>query len=199
MRDGPRASWYRLWRVCCSFFILSCPYQWLVSEVWRDYKAKLKSSSMDKFQDYEEGRCLQGGIRTCGGCSEKILDRFLLLALDQYWHVNCLKCSCCNVRLGEVGTSCYAKGGMILCKTDYVKLYGSSGACAVCAKLIPATEFVMKVLGKVYHIDCFNCTTCHNQLVAGDRFHVVNGRLFCENDDPRLLKQQLHATKQTVC
>lgn len=199
MRDGLRASWYRLWRVSCSFFILSCPYQWLVSEVWRDYKAKLKSSSMDKFQDYEEGRCLQGGIRTCGGCSEKILDRFLLLALDQYWHVNCLKCSCCNVRLGEVGTSCYAKGGMILCKTDYVKLYGSSGACAVCAKLIPATEFVMKVLGKVYHIDCFNCTTCHNQLVAGDRFHVVNGRLFCENDDPRLLKQQLHATKQTVC
>ncbi|KAK2567244.1 LIM domain transcription factor LMO4.2 [Acropora cervicornis] len=143
-------------------------------------------------------RCLQGGIRTCGGCSEKILDRFLLLALDQYWHVNCLKCSCCSVRLGEVGTSCYAKGGMILCKTDYVKLYGSSGACAVCAKLIPATELVMKVLGKVYHLNCFNCTTCHNQLVAGDRFHVVNGRLFCENDDPRLLKQQLHATKQTL-
>lgn len=145
------------------------------------------------------GRCLQGGIRSCGGCGEKILDRFLLLALDQYWHVNCLKCSCCNVRLGEIGTSCFFKGGMILCKTDYVKLYGSSGACAVCAKLIPATEFVMKVLGKVYHLDCFNCTTCHNQLVAGDRFNVVNGRLFCENDDPRLLKQQLHAPKQTVC
>ena len=68
----------------------------------------------------------------------------------------------------------------------------------MCAKLIPATEFVMKVLGKVYHLDCFKCTTCHNQLVAGDRFNVVNGRLFCENDDPRLLKQQLHAPKQTV-
>lgn len=70
---------------------------------------------------FVSGRCLQGGIRSCGGCGEKILDRFLLLALDQYWHVNCLKCSCCNVRLGEVGTSCYSKGGMILCKTDYVK------------------------------------------------------------------------------
>lgn len=163
---------------------------------WTQYFTDSSSRTMSSEIN---GRCLQGGIRTCGGCSEKILDRFLLLALDQYWHVNCLKCSCCNVRLGEVGTSCYAKGGMILCKTDYVKLYGSSGACAVCAKLIPATEFVMKVLGKVYHIDCFNCTTCHNQLVAGDRFHVVNGRLFCENDDPRLLKQQLHATKQTVC
>ncbi|KAL9989260.1 hypothetical protein ACROYT_G003793 [Oculina patagonica] len=160
---------------------------------------ELANSQDLQSQNAKQGRCLQGGIRSCGGCGEKILDRFLLLALDQYWHVNCLKCSCCNVRLGEVGTSCYSKGGMILCKTDYVKLYGSSGACAVCAKLIPATEFVMKVLGKVYHLDCFNCTTCHNQLVAGDRFHVVNGRLFCENDDPRLLKQQLHAPKQTVC
>lgn len=67
----------------------------------------------------------------------------------------------------------------------------------MCAKLIPATELVMKVLGKVYHLQCFTCTTCHNQLVSGDRFHVVNGRLFCENDDPNLLKQ-IHAAKQTV-
>lgn len=80
----------------------------------------------------------------------------------------------------------------------FFRLYGTSGACAVCAKLIPATELVMKVLGKVYHLQCFTCTTCHNQLVSGDRFHVVNGRLFCENDDPNLLKQ-IHAAKQTVC
>lgn len=79
----------------------------------------------------------------------------------------------------------------------FYRLYGTSGACAVCAKLIPATELVMKVLGKVYHLHCFTCTTCHNQLVSGDRFHVVNGRLFCENDDPNLLKQ-IHAAKQTV-
>lgn len=77
------------------------------------------------------------------------------------------------------------------------RLYGTSGACAVCAKLIPATELVMKVLGKVYHLHCFTCTTCHNQLVSGDRFHVVNGRLFCENDDPNLLKH-IHTAKQTV-
>ncbi|XP_031565013.1 LIM domain transcription factor LMO4.2-like [Actinia tenebrosa] len=144
------------------------------------------------------GRGQAANMRICAGCGDKIIDRYLLLALDQYWHMNCLKCSCCEARLGEIGTSCYAKGGMILCKTDYVRLYGTSGACAVCAKLIPATELVMKVLGKVYHLHCFTCTTCHNQLVSGDRFHVVNGRLFCENDDPNLLKQ-LHAAKQTVC
>ena len=60
-------------------------------------------------------------MRVCAGCGDKIIDRFLLLALDQYWHVNCLKCSCCEARLGEIGTSCYSKGGMILCKTDYVR------------------------------------------------------------------------------
>lgn len=105
-----------------------------------------------------------------------------------------------HIKSRVIRSDCRAASGwdLIFKRLLLFRLYGSSGACAVCAKLIPATEFVMKVLGKVYHINCFNCTTCHNQLVAGDRFHVVNGRLFCENDDPRLLKQQLHATKQTV-
>ena len=68
----------------------------------------------------------QGNMRNCAGCREKIFDRFLLYALDQYWHINCLKCSCCDARLGEIGTSCYSKGGMILCKTDYVRYVGKS-------------------------------------------------------------------------
>lgn len=31
---------------------------------------------------------------------------------------------------------------------------------------------------------CFSCATCRNQLVPGDRFHYVNGTLFCEHDRP---------------
>lgn len=67
------------------------------------------------------GRGQAPNMKVCAGCGDKIIDRFLLFALDQYWHVNCLKCSCCEARLGEIGTSCYSKGGMILCKTDYVR------------------------------------------------------------------------------
>lgn len=34
---------------------------------------------------------------------------------------------------------------------------------------------------------CFTCSTCRNRLVPGDRFHYVNGSLFCEHDRPTAL------------
>uniref|UniRef100_A0A8C6D9T5 LIM domain only protein 3 n=1 Tax=Moschus moschiferus TaxID=68415 RepID=A0A8C6D9T5_MOSMO len=37
----------------------------------------------------------------CAGCNRKIKDRYLLKALDKYWHEGCLKCACCDCRLGE--------------------------------------------------------------------------------------------------
>ena len=42
-------------------------------------------------------------------------------ALDLYWHEDCLKCGCCDARLGEVGHSLYTKGNLLLCKRDYLR------------------------------------------------------------------------------
>ncbi len=47
--------------------------------------------------------------------------RYLLKALDMYWHEDCLKCGCCDCRLGEVGSTLYTKGNLILCKRDYLR------------------------------------------------------------------------------
>lgn len=60
-------------------------------------------------------------VRECASCSQKIWDRFLLHAMDRYWHTGCLKCSCCQAPLGDIGGTCYAKGGMVLCKNDYLR------------------------------------------------------------------------------
>lgn len=59
--------------------------------------------------------------KRCAGCGGKIADRFLLYTMDTYWHSRCLKCSCCQAQLGEIGTSCYTKSGMILCRNDYIR------------------------------------------------------------------------------
>lgn len=59
--------------------------------------------------------------KRCVGCGCKILDRFLLFALDGYWHCHCLKCSCCQAQLAEIGSSCFTKRGLILCKSDYIR------------------------------------------------------------------------------
>ncbi|KAG8541142.1 hypothetical protein GDO81_028721 [Engystomops pustulosus] len=59
--------------------------------------------------------------KACAGCGGKIADRFLLYSMDRYWHTRCLKCSCCQAQLGEIGTTCYTKSGMILCRNDYIR------------------------------------------------------------------------------
>ncbi|KAK1165151.1 LIM domain transcription factor LMO4 [Acipenser oxyrinchus oxyrinchus] len=113
--------------------------------------------------------------KRCAGCGGKIADRFLLYAMDSYWHSRCLKCSCCQAQLGEIGTSCYTKSGMILCRNDYIRLFGNSGACSACGQSIPASELVMRAQGNVYHLKCFTCSTCRNRLVPGDRL-----TLYCQ-------------------
>nr|XP_061804166.1 LIM domain transcription factor LMO4.2-like [Nerophis lumbriciformis] len=122
--------------------------------------------------------------RSCAGCGGKIADRFLLFSMERYWHNRCLKCSCCQAQLGDIGTTCYSKGGMILCRSDYIRLFGHSGACSACGQSIPANEMVMRAQGNVYHLKCFSCATCRNRLMPGDRFHYLNGTIFCEHDRP---------------
>ncbi|XP_064616490.1 LIM domain transcription factor LMO4.1-like isoform X2 [Liolophura sinensis] len=128
------------------------------------------------------------GVKACSGCGDEILDRYLLHALERYWHTNCLKCSCCNAHLGEIGSSCFTKNGLILCKNDYIRLFGSGGSCSSCGQTIPASEFVMKAQGNVYHQKCFTCVVCQCQLVPGDRYSILNGSLVCEQDYPKVLK-----------
>jgi hypothetical protein len=59
----------------------------------------------------------------CAGCGQLIKDRYLLQALDSYWHEDCLKCSCCGCRLGEVGSNLFTKANLILCKRDYLRYF----------------------------------------------------------------------------
>ncbi|KAG7244319.1 hypothetical protein INR49_004019 [Caranx melampygus] len=63
----------------------------------------------------------KGKQKGCAGCNRKIKDRYLLKALDKYWHEDCLKCACCDCRLGRfcVGDKFFLKNNMILCQMDY--------------------------------------------------------------------------------
>ena len=49
----------------------------------------------------------------CAGCRKQIVDRYYLAAIDELWHEDCLKCSCCECRLGEVGSSLFVKGDLL--------------------------------------------------------------------------------------
>lgn len=120
--------------------------------------------------------------KECAGCGKKIIERFLLKALDLYWHEDCLKCGCCDCRLGEVGKTLYTRANLILCKRDYLRLFGSTGFCAACNKGIPAFELVMRAKRNVYHLECFACQQCNYRFCVGDRFHLCDNKILCEYD-----------------
>ncbi|XP_029041620.1 LIM domain only protein 3 isoform X2 [Osmia lignaria lignaria] len=118
----------------------------------------------------------------CAGCGKTITERYLLKALDLYWHEDCLKCGCCDCRLGEVGSTLFTKANLILCKRDYLRLFGNTGNCAACNKQIPAFEMVMKARTNVYHLDCFACQQCTHRFCVGDRFYLCENKILCEYD-----------------
>ena len=40
------------------------------------------------------------------------------------------------------------------------RLFGSTGYCSACNKVIPAFEMVMRARTNVYHLECFACQQC---------------------------------------
>ncbi|XP_023238776.1 LIM domain only protein 3-like [Centruroides vittatus] len=118
----------------------------------------------------------------CSGCQKPIRERYLLKALDQLWHEDCLKCACCDCRLGEVGSTLFTKANLILCKRDYLRLFGTTGLCSACNKTIPAFEMVMRARGNVYHLECFACQQCNHRFCVGDRFYLYDNKVLCEYD-----------------
>lgn len=60
-------------------------------------------------------------LKICAQCNKKIEGKFLLRALDQFWHEECLKCSYCKTQLADLSFKFYLKGDLILCKRDYIR------------------------------------------------------------------------------
>uniref|UniRef100_A0A2K5QKK4 LIM domain only protein 3 n=1 Tax=Cebus imitator TaxID=2715852 RepID=A0A2K5QKK4_CEBIM len=128
----------------------------------------------------------------CAGCNRKIKDRYLLKALDKYWHEDCLKCACCDCRLGEVEVWIYiyihaahTEIGIYVTldqQITIVGLFGVTGNCAACSKLIPAFEMVMRAKDNVYHLDCFACQLCNQRFCVGDKFFLKNNMILCQTD-----------------
>ncbi|XP_051857972.1 LIM domain only protein 3 isoform X2 [Drosophila albomicans] len=131
-------------------------------------------------------------IKVCGGCG------------DRYWHNGCLKCHCCGAMLADVGSSCFTRRGLILCKKDYSSMFGSSGVCSGCGETIPPSEMVAKaltginnidlqnqqkqIINCVFHLRCFSCAKCGSNLRPGDRYAMLGASLVCEQDWHKLLK-----------
>lgn len=57
-------------------------------------------------------------IPQCAGCSQHILDKFILKVLDRHWHSKCLRCADCQTPLAD---KCFSRAGSVYCKEDFFK------------------------------------------------------------------------------
>ncbi|UJR37148.1 hypothetical protein I4U23_029858 [Adineta vaga] len=142
-----------------------------------------------------------GSAYTCSNCTQPIHERYLLYTQDRlcrgnYWHMQCLRCQCCDAVLADISSTFYTKDNALLCKSDYIKRYGSR-PCSLCSQVIGPNEQVMRVSPNyVYHLHCFTCVKCHARLVKGDRYVFFNGQLYCEKDNP--LKSSTNTSNSPV-
>ncbi|XP_064650073.1 LIM/homeobox protein Lhx3-like isoform X2 [Lineus longissimus] len=117
-------------------------------------------------------------IPKCAGCTEPILDRFILKVLERSWHSKCLKCADCHAQLSD---KCFSKGDKVFCKDDFFRRFGTK--CAGCDQGIPPTQVVRRAQDYVYHLECFACIMCSRQLNTGDEFYLMEDRkLVCKAD-----------------
>lgn len=140
-----------------------------------------------------------GDRQDCAGCQKPISERYLLRALDRYWHEDCLKCSCCDCRLGEVGSTLYTKANLLLCRRDYLRLFGPTGHCSACSKMIPAFEMVMRAKDNVYHLECFACQQCNHRFCIGDHYYLCDNKILCQFDyEERLVLARLSSSYSSL-
>ena len=108
-------------------------YRWLVAKFsWRDgnVRASLHAEMTSAGRGVSAaGRTVipsssstsQVAVKQCAGCGTDILDRYLLNAIDVYWHMGCLRCAVCQAALADIGSTCFTRAGLILCKPDYIR------------------------------------------------------------------------------
>lgn len=84
----------------------------------------------------------------CSGCKMPITDRYLLEALGMYWHEGCLKCNCCECKLGDIGSTLYNKANLILCKRDYLRSVKIALLLSIFDDLLVVPEGVVFILLK---------------------------------------------------
>lgn len=90
---------------------------------------KLESPTMTKMvpiaprSDSNQGNST---MYTCSYCTQPIAERFFLHAQDRssrgnYYHMQCLRCQCCDAVLADIASTFYTKDNTLLCKSDYLK------------------------------------------------------------------------------
>jgi len=129
---------------------------------------------------------------TCIVCDKKIetsSDAFT--SMGQKYHKSCVKCTDCGK---VINSQFFMVDGKMLCQESYEKLFVQR--CGVCGEKADARDHLIKTKNLVFHIDCFHCSVCDEELAElnESRNGIKDTADFVVGDDGRLFCA-LHGTK----
>ncbi|XP_040060877.1 filamin-binding LIM protein 1 isoform X2 [Gasterosteus aculeatus] len=128
----------------------------------------------------------------CGFCRKPVApSEPVIEALNRTYHDGCFQCRSCHVPLA--GKQYYNKAGIPLCEDCY---QASLELCWACGEVI--TDHVIRALERAYHLPCFTCATCKQQI--GDKAFAQGevGEVYCLHDYYRKYAPKCNACKQLI-
>ena len=103
--------------------------------------------------------------------------------------------------------SCFVKDGNLYCKYDYCRLFCPKNedshqcqkyTCQACQRYIKVGDIIQSVNDKKYHFACFQCSYCHQPILAGDSFKIQNGLLVCTKFNHEWNQNYVEQTKVSL-
>lgn len=115
----------------------------------------------------------------CTICNNFINDMYFLIVGNKMpIHMNCLKCSVCLNKLGELESKCYFNNGKFYCSHHWQQAF--KDFCFACKLKINSNDYVIRALNdQLFHLNCFTCLTCKKHIEPGSKYGIFNEQVYC--------------------
>ncbi|GFO38246.1 PDZ and LIM domain protein 5, partial [Plakobranchus ocellatus] len=110
----------------------------------------------------------------CEKCGQAIIGE-CVNALQKSYHPSCFLCVQCMKPIG--GTKFHIEDGKFYCEADWNAMFQTM--CSSCEFPIEPGDRWVEALGKNFHSECFNCSTCQVNL-EGQQFGAKGGKPYCK-------------------
>uniref|UniRef100_A0A8C2Z9D4 Filamin binding LIM protein 1 n=1 Tax=Cyclopterus lumpus TaxID=8103 RepID=A0A8C2Z9D4_CYCLU len=112
-------------------------------------------------------------------------------ALNRTYHDGCFQCRSCHIPLA--GKQYYNKAGIPLCEDCY---QASLELCWACGEVI--ADHVIRALERAYHLSCFTCATCKQQIGEKAFAQGEVGEVYCLQDYYRKYAPKCYACNKLI-
>ena len=115
----------------------------------------------------------------CGQCGDRIKEKRVEVAQDEYFHPECFSCNVCKCDL--LGERFARHEGRFFCAADYA-IARAPTCCRCNEKVMPVDgkPAALQLAGRSYHKECFSCAECATVFEDG-KAYLDGAEVYCRD------------------